>query len=99
MPATLPSGARMPETPERLYERVKDDLRMPPVGEWETFPFDGDMRPRALEPPAARDRPRHGEGGVDCGRCAAADEDFFWTSEGWRVGALGPTGLPAVVML
>jgi hypothetical protein len=23
----------VPETPEELYERVKDDLRMPPVGD------------------------------------------------------------------
>jgi hypothetical protein len=28
---------------------------MPPVEEWETFPFDGDMRPRALLPPAPID--------------------------------------------
>ena len=36
----------MPETPEELYERVKDSLRMPPVEEWDSFPFDGEMAPR-----------------------------------------------------
>ena len=42
----------MPETPEELYTRVqRDGLRMPPVQEWETWPFDGELRPRALEPP------------------------------------------------
>ena len=72
---------------------------MPPVEEWESFPFEGDMRPRELQPPAERDPARHGEGGVDCGRCSASDEEYLWTSERWRVWALGPTGLPAVVML
>jgi hypothetical protein len=89
----------VPETPEQLYERVKDALSMPPVEEWDTFPFDGDMRPRPLRPPVEREEPRHGEGGVDCRRCDAADDDFIWTSERWRVHALGPTGLPLVVML
>ena len=42
----------MPETPEEFYARTKDALRMPPVEEWETWPFEGDLRPRALRPPA-----------------------------------------------
>jgi diadenosine tetraphosphate (Ap4A) HIT family hydrolase len=90
---------RVPETPEELYERVKDDLRMPPVEEWETFPFDGEMRPRPLQPPADRDPPRHGEGGIECGRCAAPDDEYLWTNERWRMHALGPTGLPVVLLL
>jgi diadenosine tetraphosphate (Ap4A) HIT family hydrolase len=89
----------MPETPEQLYERAKDALRMPPVDEWESFPFAGEMRPRRLEPPAERDPTRHGEGGVDCWRCTASDDEFFWTDAHWRVRALDPTGLPIVVML
>ena len=89
----------MPETPEELYARAAGALRMPPVHEWETFPFDGDMSPRALELPADVDRPRHGEGGVDCGRCAASDDEYLWTGDRWRVRALGPTGLPVVLML
>ena len=75
----------MPETPEELYERVKDSLRMPPVEEWDTFPFDGDMRPRDLLPPVEKEKPRFGEGGVDCRRCQASDDDYIWTSEHWRV--------------
>ncbi len=89
----------MPETAEELFERAKDALRMPPVEEWETFPFDGELRPRTLQPPAERDTPRHGEGGVDCGRCAAPDDEYLWTDDHWRLYALGPTGLPVVVML
>jgi len=89
----------VPETPEQLYERVQDDLRMPAVEDWETFPFEGEMRPRDLQPPAEQDPPRKGEGGVDCWRCQAEDGDYMWTNERWRVRAVGPTGLPAVVML
>jgi hypothetical protein len=89
----------MPETPEDLYERVKDSLRMPPVEEWETFPFDGEMTPRTLLPPVEREQPRFGEGGVDCSRCQAPDDEYAWTNDSWRLLALGPTGLPVVLML
>jgi diadenosine tetraphosphate (Ap4A) HIT family hydrolase len=88
----------VPETPEQLYARVAGSLRMPPVEEWDSFPFDGEMQPRALRPPEDEPR-RHGEGGVDCSRCAAGDREYFWTDERWRARGLGPTGLPAVVML
>jgi diadenosine tetraphosphate (Ap4A) HIT family hydrolase len=89
----------MPETPEELYYRAAGSLRMPPVEEWETFPFDGEMRPRALLPPDDRERPRHGEG-VECGRCTAPDSDYLWTDENWRLWAFDkPTGLPVVVLL
>jgi diadenosine tetraphosphate (Ap4A) HIT family hydrolase len=89
----------VPETPEQLYERVKDALRMPPVEEWETFPFDGEMTPRALRPPVEQEAPRQGEGGVDCRRCQAPDDDYIWTTDRWRLLPLGPTGLPVIVML
>lgn len=89
----------MPETPEELYERAKHALRMPPVEEWETWPFEGEMRPRELLPPLAQEKPRLGAGGVDCWRCEAADDQYLWTSERWRVRGLGPTGIPAIVML
>jgi diadenosine tetraphosphate (Ap4A) HIT family hydrolase len=89
----------MPETPEELYERVKDSLRMPPVEEWDTFPFDGELRPRSLRPPVEKEEPRYGEGGTDCRRCAATDDEYVWTNERWRIHALGPTGLPVVLIL
>jgi diadenosine tetraphosphate (Ap4A) HIT family hydrolase len=89
----------VPETPEELYERAADSLRMPPVEEWDTFPFDGEMRPRDLLPPVEKEKPRFGEGGVDCRRCEAADDAYIWTSERWRLMGIGPTGLPVVVIL
>ncbi|HEY6836208.1 MAG TPA: hypothetical protein VI142_07025 [Gaiellaceae bacterium] len=90
----------MPETPEELYARAKDALQMPPVEEWETFPFDGDMRPRPLLPPVEREQPRFGEGGVDCQRCATSDDEYLWTDEHWRLWTFDkPTGLPVIVLL
>jgi diadenosine tetraphosphate (Ap4A) HIT family hydrolase len=90
----------VPETPEELYARVADALLMPPVETWETFPFDGDLRSRALLPPVAREPSRHGEGGIDCRSCNAPDSDFAWTTERWRLRGLdGPSGLPVVLLL
>jgi len=89
----------VPETPEQLYERVKDRLTMPPVEDWESFPFDGEMAPRPPQPPVDQEQPRRGEGGVDCPRCAASDDEYVWTSERWRLYPVGPTGLPLVLIL
>lgn len=90
----------VPETPEQLYERAAGGLRMPPVEEWETFPFDGQMRPRALQPPPPSEPARQGEGGVDCKSCSAPDAGFLWTDEHWRLYAPDhPSGLPIVVLL
>src|SRR3954447_3727198 len=88
----------MPETPEELYARAAGALRMPPVEEWDPFPFEGDMRPRALRPPTEHDPPRRGIGGVDCHACGP-DDEFLWTSEHWRVGSWQRSGLPVVVIL
>ena len=72
---------------------------MPPVDEWETFPFNGDMRPRALGAPPEKEAPRSGEGGIDCGACTALDSAFLWTTERWRLLPMKPSGLPVVLIL
>ena len=90
----------MPETPEQLYERAAGALRMPPVEEWKTFPFEGDLRPRELGPPVEREAPRRGEAGRDCGACTAPDDGYFWTSDRWRLRTFDrPSGLPFVALL
>ena len=89
----------MPETPEEFYARTKDAVRMPPVEEWETFPFDGELRPRVLRRPAETEKQRHGEGGVDCNACGKSPEDLLWQDERWQLTAIGPTGLPLVLIL
>jgi len=88
------------ETAEQLFARAADALRMPPIEEWETFPFDGEMRPRELLPPVPREKPRYGENGVDCRRCTAVDDDYLWVGERWRLWTFDePRGLPVIVLL
>jgi hypothetical protein len=99
MPPTLASARGVPETPEQFYERAKNALRMPPVEEWETFPFEGGIRPSALQPPLNDEKPRRGEGGVDCYACTKGPYDLIWQDEGWQLTAVGPTGLPLVLIL
>ncbi len=90
----------VPETPEQLYARAANDLRMPAVHEWETFPFAGVMQPRGLQPPAEREVPRQGEGGIDCNTCAIPDSEFLWTNERWRIRSTPqPTGMPVILLL
>jgi len=94
------------EGAEEIYRRAQEAagpdgrLATPPVHEWETFPFEGDIRVRALEPPVEEEQPRHGEGGVDCGRCERGDEAAIWRDDRWRLVPLSkPGGLPVVVIL
>jgi diadenosine tetraphosphate (Ap4A) HIT family hydrolase len=89
----------VPETPEEFYARAKDGLRMPPVESWETWPFEGDIQPRALRPPAEDEKPREGEGGIDCYACNRAADDLIWEDVHWQLAAIGPSGLPLVVIL
>jgi diadenosine tetraphosphate (Ap4A) HIT family hydrolase len=90
----------MTETPEQLHERVAAGLWMPPVETWESFPFAGELRPRALAPPAEREVQRHGDGGIDCWACNATDDDYVWTTERWRLRPIAPpSGLPVVLLL
>jgi hypothetical protein len=89
----------VPETPEELFERARGNLRMPPVDEWVTFPFEGAIRVRELVPPVDAEPSRTGESGADCWRCASSD-DVIWSNELWTVTAPPlPSGLPVVVFL
>ena len=65
----------MSETPAQFYERVVGSIRRPDLEEWDTWPFQGEMQPRVLDPPASTDVSRV-EQGVDCNRCEAPDEQF-----------------------
>ena len=88
----------MPETPEEFWERAKDALRTPPVEEWDTWPFDGALTPRALEPPVGEEPARHGVGGLDCWHCKP--QNVVWEDEHWFVRSVDrPSGLPVVVLL
>jgi diadenosine tetraphosphate (Ap4A) HIT family hydrolase len=89
----------MPETPEQLHARVADGLRTPPVHEWDSWPFEGEIRPKTLAP-LSPEPVIEGQGGVDCRACAKPDSDYLWADERWRVTSLGePSGLPVIVIL
>ena len=90
----------MAETAEELYERARGALRMPQLQEWETFPFEGDLRPRALLAPLDAEPPRSGEGGASCWRCEKGDADAIWSDERWVLAPLQePSGMPVIVIL
>jgi diadenosine tetraphosphate (Ap4A) HIT family hydrolase len=96
----------MPGSSDEIYRRALEAadadgrLAMPPVEDWETFPFEGELRVRPLKPPVAKEKPRWGEGGVDCPRCKRGDETAIWRDEHWRLVPLEkPSGLPLVVIL
>jgi hypothetical protein len=73
---------------------------LPDFVSWPTFPFEGDLRIKALEDPIAAEPPRHGEDPATCLACAAPDDAYIWVSDRWRVRALDrPTGLPMVLIL
>jgi diadenosine tetraphosphate (Ap4A) HIT family hydrolase len=88
----------MPENARDLYARSVDDLQTPAVDTWDTWPFAGAIRPRALAAPS--DEPvRQGEGGVACPACTKPDSDYLWTDDTWRLLAPEPGGLPVVVLV
>jgi len=95
----------VPETAEELYRRALESagadgrLPMPPVTEWETFPFEGELRVRALRPPGD-EPPRAGEDPADCWRCEHGEERAIWSDSRWLVTPLEkPSGLPVIVIL
>jgi hypothetical protein len=55
----------MPETPEQLHGRAATALRTPSVHAWDTWPFEGDIRPKELEP-LTPEPVIAGQGGEDC---------------------------------
>lgn len=94
----------MPESPEELHARViamapDGRLPMPPIAEWDTFPWEGEMQVRPLLPPTD-ELVRSGEGDRPCGRCQDPDHGVIWRNERWFVAAPDqPSGLPIVVWL
>lgn len=75
-------------------------LPVPSYAAWPSFPYEGDLRVRAVADPVLPEPPREGEGGVDCGACAASDDEYVWTNEHWRLRSTAePSGLPIVLLL
>jgi diadenosine tetraphosphate (Ap4A) HIT family hydrolase len=93
------------ESAEELYARAlqaadgERRLPVPPLSEWETFPFEGEIRVRPLRPPGD-EPPRLGEDPTDCWRCRLGEGDAIWGDERWLLTPLQePGGLPVIVLL
>jgi diadenosine tetraphosphate (Ap4A) HIT family hydrolase len=96
----------VPETPEEFYARAlaaadaDGRLAMPPVGDWDTFPFEGDIRVRPITAPLDEERPRAGVDEADCWRCRLGVEGAVWWDDRWLLAPPEqPSGLPVVVIL
>jgi hypothetical protein len=76
-------------------------LPLPAFVQYPIFPFEGDLRIRTLDPAEATERPRSGDpGGPPCGACAAADDEYLWVDDRWRVRLPPkPSGVPIQVFL
>jgi hypothetical protein len=80
----------VPQTPGSLPDFVN----------WPSFPFEGELRVKELQPPVDVEPPRKGEDANECVACNSPDEAYIWVSERWRVRAMDrPTGLPMVLIL
>lgn len=88
----------MPESAEQIHERTAGALRVPPLHEWDSWPFEGDVRPKPLAPPSPEPR-LEGQDGVDCSACTKPDSECAWVSDRWRLSAPEPSGLPVIVIL
>jgi diadenosine tetraphosphate (Ap4A) HIT family hydrolase len=86
----------------RDIEQASPDGRLPvpSYADWDSFPYEGELRVRPVEDVVLPEPPRSGEGGVDCGACAAPDDQYVWTDADWRLRSTDePTGLPVVLLL
>jgi hypothetical protein len=68
-------------------------LRIPPVEDWDSWPFTGSVEPKTLRGPEP-EPDRDGEGERPCTACAAPDSDYLWSDARWRLQAFPPSGLP-----
>lgn len=96
----------MPESAEEVYARVvaavgeDGRLPMPPVHEWEIFPWEGDMQVKVVRPPLEAEEPRWGEGDKPCSCQNGEHENAIWQNERWVVTAPDkPGGLPLMLFL
>ncbi len=95
----------MPETPQQFYDRVStaiaaDGYRESDLAQWKSWPFDGDLTVRPLDPPEPVEPPRHGAGGVGCHVCAPDNPLIVWRDDLFLLGLpLEPTALPFTAFL
>jgi len=73
---------------------------LPAFVNWPSFPFEGQLSVKRLDPAVPVEPPRDGEDPESCDACNAPDDAYIWVSERWRVRAMDrPSGLPMVLIL
>ena len=86
--------------PDMVFPVADTPSNLPSFVAWPSFPFEGQLRTKRLDPPVAVEPPRDGEDPNTCTACLASDDAYIWVSERWRVRAMDrPTGLPMVLIL
>ncbi|MFF7550674.1 HIT family protein [Streptomyces canus] len=94
-----------PQEPSPFVRRLRAGEQLPlpadSVAAWETFPFEGDLRVKPLQPPILPEPARLGEDGPEeCPTCRKPVTEALWSDDHWRLDAVGTESrLPAVVML
>jgi hypothetical protein len=82
------------------FQPTASQPTLPDFTAWSSFPFEGEFRVKALEPPVDSEPPRKGEDIAECAACKTSDAAYVWVNERWRVRALeNPSGLPMVLLL
>jgi diadenosine tetraphosphate (Ap4A) HIT family hydrolase len=96
----------MPESAEEIYARVvslvgrQGRLPMPPVEQWDIFPWEGEIVPKVVQPPLEAEAPRWGEGDKPCDCRTGEPENTVWRNDRWLVTTTGePGGLPLMLFL
>jgi diadenosine tetraphosphate (Ap4A) HIT family hydrolase len=94
------------ESAEEIYRRAAvaanpdGRLPLPPVDDWDTFPFEGDIRVRPFVPPEDAEPPRRGESADECVACTHGNSRAIWSDDRWiLVPPDAPSGLPIVLIL
>ena len=96
----------MPESAEEVYARVVAHvgeggrLPTPPVHEWDSFPWEGEIVAKVVQPPLVEEPARRGEAQQDCWRCEHQGTNAIWGNDRWIVTSTNePPGLPVILFL
>lgn len=84
----------------RASESSDGRMAMPDMSAVDIFPFEGDIRVRALDDPVLPEPPRAGDpGGRPCFACRRGDEGVLLSNDHWVLVDPGPRSVPAAVLL
>lgn len=84
--------------PHDLFTEAQtlDSRQLEQINRWETFPLQGRLELKALDPP--REEPeRQGAGAIDCPVCSEHPADLLWSGKRWKISQWeSPRAFPSV---